>query len=76
MVIINDRKFYDKPGSCDSCPFFFSGSTHLCTNKGRGICTLFNEMHQPYINPPKRCQKLFNKAFRMPNGSNLVIVMQ
>ena len=65
MVIINDRKFYDKPGSCGSCPFFFSGSTHLCTNKGRGICTLFNEMHQ-----------LFNKAFRMPNGSNLVIVMQ
>jgi uncharacterized phage protein (TIGR01671 family) len=38
------------------------------------FCTLFNEMHQPYINPPKRCQKLFNKAFRMPNGSNLVIV--
>lgn len=51
MVIINDRKFYDKPGSCGSCPFFFSGSTYLCPNKGRGICTLFNEMHQPYINP-------------------------
>ena len=51
MVIINDRKFYDKPGSCGSCPFFFSGSTHLCTNKGRGIvrfsmkCTNHTSIH-------------------------------
>ncbi len=74
MITINGKVFYDKPGSCGSCSFFFCGSTHLCPNRGKGICMLFNEMHQPYINPPKRCQKLFNKAFRMPDGSDLVIV--
>nr|DAJ04705.1 MAG TPA: hypothetical protein [Caudoviricetes sp.] len=74
MITINGKVFYDKPGSCGSCSFFFCGSTHLCPNRGKGICILFNEMHQPYINPPKRCQKLFNKAFRMPDGSDLVIV--
>lgn len=36
---------------------------------------MFDEMHHSYINPPRRCQKLFNKAFRMPDGSNLVIVI-
>lgn len=74
MITINGKVFYDKPGSCGSCSFFFCGSTHLCPNRGKGICILFNEMQQPYINPPKRCQKLFNKAFRMPDGSDLVIV--
>lgn len=74
MITINGKVFYDKPGSCGSCSFFFCGSTHLCPNRGKGICILFNEMHQPYINPPKRCQKLFNKALRMPDGSDLVIV--
>lgn len=74
MITINGKVFYDKPGSCGSCSFFFCGSTHLCPNRGKGICILFNEMHQSYINPPKRCQKLFNKAFRMPDGSDLVIV--
>lgn len=74
MITINGKVFYDKPGSCGSCSFFFCGSTHICPNRGKGICILFNEMHQPYINPPKRCQKLFNKAFRMPDGSDLVIV--
>jgi len=75
MITINGTIFYDKPGSCGSCPWFNSGSTHLYHNPGKGHCTMFNEMHRPYINPPKRCQKLFNKAFRMPEGSDLIVVI-
>lgn len=74
MVTINGKIFYDKPGSCGTCPFFFSGSTHYNPNFGKGHCTMFGKFHNSYINPPKRCQKLFNKAFRMPDESNLVIV--
>ena len=74
MITINGITFYDKPGSCGTCPFFFSGSTHYQPNWGKGYCSMFNEMHHSYINPPRRCQKLFNKAFRMPDGSKLVIV--
>lgn len=74
MIIINGTTFYDKPGSCGSCPWFFSGSTHFQYNSGKGHCTMFNEMHHSYINSPSRCRKLFNKAFRMPDGSRLVIV--
>ena len=42
---------------------------------GKGYCSMFDEMYHSYINPPQRCQKLFNKAFRMPDGSKLVIVI-
>jgi hypothetical protein len=35
---------------------------------------LFGENHKSYINPPRRCQKIFNKAFRFPEGTELVIV--
>ncbi len=73
MIVINGEKFYDKPGSCGSCPFFYSGSTRL-SNFSNGVCRLWNEKHKSYINPPKRCQKLFNKAFRFPDGTKLVIV--
>lgn len=41
-----------------------------------GHCTMFNEMHHSYINPPRRCQKLFNKAFRYPEGTKLSIVTE
>lgn len=74
MIYINDREFYDKPGSCGSCPFFFSGSTHMQPNAGKVHCQLFDEFHKSYINPPQRCQKLFNAAFRMPDGMRLVVV--
>ena len=76
MITINGKPFYDKPSSCYSCPFFNSGSTHLQPNTGKGLCMLFDEEHHSYINPPRRCQKLFNKAFKMPEGSNLVIVFK
>lgn len=74
MITINGKTFYDKPGSCGSCPFFFSGSTYHQPNPGKGHCQMFDELHHSYIAPPRRCQKLFNKAFSMPNGSKLVIV--
>lgn len=75
MITINDTPFYDKPGSCGTCPWFNSGSTDLQPNRGKGHCIMFDEMHYSYIYPPKRCQKLFNKAFRMLDGNNLVIVL-
>lgn len=75
MVTINGETFYDKPGSCGTCPFFSSGATHMFSGlDGKGHCRLFNENHSRWINPPRRCQKLFNKAFRMPEGTRLVIV--
>ena len=78
MIYIQGEAFYDKPGSCGSCPFFSSGNTFLSGKVGCcsdiGFCRLFEENHKYYINPPKRCQKLFNQAFRMPEGSKLVIV--
>lgn len=72
MITINGEKFYEKPTSCGTCPFYLSGSTSLSPSC-RGVCRLFAENHKSYINPPKRCQKLFNKAFRYPDGSELVI---
>lgn len=78
MVTINGEIFHDKPGSCGTCPFFNSGNTYLSSrlgcNSSMGFCTVFGENHRSWINPPRRCQKLFNKAFRMPDGSYLVIV--
>lgn len=74
MILINGERFYDKPGSCGTCPFFNNGTTHLDSGSRIGHCVMFNEMHHSYIDPPRRCQKLFNKAFKMPDGSNLAIV--
>ena len=74
MVTLNGRQLYDVPGSCGSCPFFNSGSSSLCPQQ-RGFCDLWGEMHNCWINPPRKCLKLFNKAVKMPEGSNLVIVL-
>lgn len=75
MITINKITFYDKPGSCGTCPFFTNGASRFC-NVSKGYCRMFDEEHHSYINIPRRCQKLFNKAFRMPEGSNLVIVVK
>lgn len=76
-IIINGKKFYDKPGSCGTCPFFSSGNTYLSSRLGysssMGYCMIFDENHRSWRNPPRRCQKLFNKAFNMPNNEPLVI---
>lgn len=74
MIYINDTAFHEKPGSCGTCPFYHSDSTDLCPSC-HGICTLWDELHKSYINPPKRCAKLFNAAFRYPDGMHLVIVV-
>lgn len=73
-VIINDIKFYEKPSSCGSCGFFSNGSTYINPGSEIGHCRLFDEMHKRYINPPARCAKLFNKAFREYDGRSLIIV--
>lgn len=75
MVTINGKIFHDKPGSCGSCPFFDNGSTSMYHGEV-GYCWMFGENHRSWINPPRRCQKLFNKAFRMPEGARLVIIAQ
>lgn len=78
MVTINGKTFHDKPGSCGSCPFFSDGNTYLGSRLGysssMGYCMMFDENHRSWRETPRRCQKLFNKAFRMPDGSRLVIV--
>lgn len=78
MVTINGERFYDKPGSCGSCQFFSDGNTYLSSRLGcsssMGYCRMFDENHRSWRNLPRRCQKLFNEAFRMPEGSRLVIV--
>ena len=73
MITINGESFYDMPGSCGSCPFFSDGSTRLSPGSEIGYCRLFVENHKTWKNLPRRCQRLFNKAFRMPEGSRLVI---
>lgn len=73
MVYINGKRFDDKPGSCGTCPFFHDGSSSMC-HYDKGLCTLFGEQHKGIINPPARCQKLFNKAFKFAEGTRLVIM--
>lgn len=59
MITINDTPFYDKPGSCGTCPWFSNGSTHLQPNMGKGYCRMFDEMHHSYINPPPEDAKSY-----------------
>lgn len=73
MFYINNKPLYDKPGSCGTCPFFFSGGTPMSPTD-KGVCTLFDENHRSWRYPPPRCAKLFNKAAKFPDGARLVIV--
>lgn len=73
MIYINDKPFYDKPGSCGTCPFYSSSGSELAPSD-RGFCPLFDENHRSWINLPSRCSKLFNKALKFPDGVRLVIV--
>jgi hypothetical protein len=76
MVTINGIKFYDMPGSCGTCSAFLNGKTSQHPGDARGICVFFDETHHSWITPPRRCQKLFRKAFSMPEGSELVITVK
>jgi hypothetical protein len=74
MVYINGWKFYEEPGSCGTCPFFSNGATQMAAGSMRGHCILWNEMHGRTTNPPRRCAKLFKKAFTFQDGERLQIV--
>ena len=65
MIIINDIEFSEYPGSCGTCPCFF----RIAPKAREGRCILWNEMHHSYIDPPRRCKKLFNKVFKYPDGT-------
>ena len=76
-VYINDEKFTEEPLTCGSCPFFSNGRSAMSLiASARGHCRLFDEMHNSYINPPRRCLKLFKKAFTYPDGTHLVITVK
>lgn len=72
MIYINNTPIYDMPGSCGTCPFFTSGSSQWVHPDG-GLCFLFRDMHKGWA-LPRRCERLFKKAFTYPDGAKLVIV--
>ena len=74
MIWINGTPVYEEPSSCGTCPFFSNGSTQLSSGSEKGHCRLFNEMHRTWINPPRRCHKLFKKALTFPEGEELVLI--
>lgn len=67
MISINGINFSERPGSCGTCPYFTFLSPSPQIRKGH--CILWNEIHHSYINPPVKCQKLFNKVFKYPDGT-------
>lgn len=75
MIMINGKKFYDEPTSCGACPFFFNGMTDAPLSQAttKGHCMQFDEMHNSWRNVPRRCEKIFRKAFTYSEGSELVI---
>lgn len=78
MVIINGKSFYEVPSSCGTCPFLLTGNTDcpgVVSAYSKGVCIQWNETHHSWANIPKRCERLFKKAFKQYNdcGMNLVI---
>ncbi len=76
MVKINGVTFYEEPTSCGTCPFFSDGSTSHPMSQGteKGHCRQFDENHKRWRSVPRRCEKLFKKAFQI--GGDLVIVFR
>lgn len=66
-MTINGKTFYEKPIMCGNCSFFLAGRDDTM-----GYCTAFEKHKSRWANLPKRCVKLFAKAFEM--GGDLVIV--
>lgn len=77
MIIINGEKFYEEPTSCGTCPFLDTGTTSApvpVSPSDKGFCRQWREPHHTWRSVPRRCGKLFRKAFtNFPDGSNLVI---
>lgn len=78
MIIINGKTFYEEPTSCGTCPFLYIPCTNApapVSSSDKGHCLLWDEIHRTWRSVPRRCSKLFSKAFaNYPEGSNLVIV--
>lgn len=78
MITINGIRMYEEPTSCGTCPFLHTGTTDspVSASYSKGICLQWNETHHTWRNVPKRCAKLFRRAFEMydNSGENLVIV--
>lgn len=81
MVIINNTKFYEIPTSCGTCPFLMTGNTDVPRvgyRTDRGLCLQWDEVHHTWTKLPRRCAKVFKKAFEQYNdsGENLVITQK
>ena len=72
MIIIDGIKLYYEPGSCGTCEFLQTGNSDLYRSN-KGFCALFEEVHHTWCSVPRRCAKLFKKAFAYPDGTKLVI---
>ncbi len=71
MITINGIKFTSNPCICGVCP-----ALHIGKNDSKGWCTLW-ELHKcRYNSVPRRCVDIFDKAFKYPDGKNLVIVLK
>ena len=73
MVRINGQTLYEEPGICGTCPFLMTGnipSPLPGTPSQRGHCILWDETHHTWAATPRRCAKLFRKAFAEYNDSN------
>jgi hypothetical protein len=75
MITINGFRFYDQPARCRDCSFYDDGTTERYEGRtpSLGLCVLWGEMHRPYCTVPRRCDKLFTKAFTFANGEELII---
>lgn len=82
MVIINGTKFYEQPTSCGTCPFLFiqGRNTPSILPSSTSVnathhCKMWDEWHRSYKSVPRQCEKLFRKAFKFPEGTELAIVI-
>lgn len=66
-MTINGKNFYEMPTMCGNCPFWLAGREDKV-----GFCTPFYKHKSRWANIPKRCDRLFSKAFEI--GGDLVIV--
>jgi len=79
MIIINGYNFYEEPTSCGTCPFLVDPEKNMPSfmpksgSSGTKHCIKWDEWHHSWANPPRRCTKLFKKAFTYPEGTELVI---
>ena len=62
-IYVNNEPFDEKPESCATCPFFVDGSSSM-RHSDKDLCMLFGVQHKGIKNPPARCHKIFDKAFK------------